>query len=173
MNRANKTIAAAIGIAVVVVLAATIAIYYGNRQSNGTLSVQIKDSPVSGVSHIYLTVSNITLQGEDSNSSTTFKLGSVTFDLLALVNVTKNIGNATIPDGNYTMIRFTILSATATIAGANVTLSMPSNQVKVPIHFEIASGKTTSIVLDITADQTLISASDNLRPLVTGEVTGP
>ena len=49
-----------------------------------------------------------------------------------------------------------------------------SLQVKVPISFEIKSGKTTTIVLDITADETLISASNNLRPVVTGQVTsGP
>ncbi len=65
-------------------------------------------------------------------------------------------------------------SAVATVAGANMTLNVPSDQVKAPLHFQIQPGKTTTVVLDVTADMTHISASGNLRPVVTVKsVKGP
>ncbi len=160
----------AVGVIAIFVAATAVGLYYSNP--TGTLSMEVKDSPISGVSHIYLTISNITLQGT-GNLTTTFKTGQVTFDLLALINVTKTLGNVAIHPGNYTMIRFTIVSANVAIAGLNVSLTVPSGEIKVPIHFEIASGKTTVITLDIAVNQTEISTSYNLRPVVTGEVTGP
>ena len=174
MNKTTNT-AIIIGIIVIILIAGFGVYFYlgKNTTSSGTLALQVKDSPVGTVSHIYLNVTNIKLQG-NANSSTTYSVGPFSFDLLALVSVSKALGNVSIPVGNYSMIRFTIQSAIATIAGVNVSLTVPSSQVKVPISFEIKSGKTTTIVLDITADETLISASNNLRPVVTGQVTsGP
>jgi hypothetical protein len=140
--------------------------------SSGTLVVGVTDSPTF-VSHLYLTVSDITLRG-DSNSTASYKVNSTQFDLLLLTNVTKMLGTNHITAGNYTMIRFTVVSAIATIGGANVTLTVPSGEVKVPIHFQIQSGKTTVLVLDITADMTNVSASHNLSPVVhVKSVTGP
>ncbi len=140
---------------------------------SGTLVVGVKDAPSSGnVTHIYLTITDLTLQGS-GNSSTTYKVNATSFDLLKLANVTKMIGSNSVPAGNYTMVRFTVTSAVATISGVNKTLTVPSGEVKVPLHFTVAAGKTTTVVLDITADMTAISASYNLRPVVTGLVAQP
>ncbi len=145
--------------------------YFGG--ANGTLIVGVKDAPSTGnVTHIFLTITDLTLQGA-GNSSTNYKVNATTFDLLKLTNVTKFIGKESVPQGNYTMVRFTVTSAIATVNGANVTLTVPSGEMKVPMHFTVASGKTTTIVLDITADMTAISASNNLRPTVTGLETVP
>lgn len=100
------------------------------NSSNGTLSIGIMDSPIQNVSHIYLTISNIMLQG-NGNSTVAYNNGQVQFDLLSLVNVTRILGNVSIHSGNYTMIRFTIISAVATIAGSNLTLKVPSGEIKV------------------------------------------
>lgn len=141
--------------------------------STGSLVIGVKDSPSTGaVSHIYLTITDMTLQGS-GNSSTTYKVNATTFDLLKLTSVTKMLGKDSVPAGNYTMVRFSVTAATATISGSNVTLTVPSGEIKVPIHFTVASGKTTTVVLDITADMTAISSSNNLRPTVTGEETIP
>ncbi|MDG6906495.1 MAG: DUF4382 domain-containing protein [Nitrososphaerota archaeon] len=169
MKSKNSLLLAAIVI-IIIVAAAGVFLYYGTK-STGTLSLQVEDAP-SNVSNLYLTVSNIELQGT-GNATTTFKTGSVTFDLLALVSVTKMLGNDTVPVGNYTMIRFTIVSAVATVGGSNVSMTVPSGQVKVPTQFQIASGKTTTIVLEINPGQIEISASNNLRPVVTPHVSGP
>lgn len=158
---------------VLVVVVAGVAAVVFLMAPSGSLIVGVKDAPSTGaVSHIYLTITDITLQGT-GNSSTTFKVNATTFDLLALQNVTKMLGKNSVPVGNYTMVRFGVTKAVATVSGANVTLTVPSGQIKVPMQFTIASGKTTTIVLDITADMTAISASNNLRPTVTGEETVP
>ena len=170
MNQKNILYIALL-IIVIIVAATGVALYYGTIQSTGTLSVEVKDA-TTNVSNLYLTVSNIELQGS-GNSTTIFKTGSITFDLLALVNVTKMLGNDSVPTGNYTMIRFTIVSAVATVAGVNVSLTVPSGQMKVPTQFQVASGKTTTIVLEINPGQINISASKNLRPVVTPYVSGP
>lgn len=159
-------------VAIVILAAAgggAVLLYSG---SGGTLVVGVTDSPTY-VSHLYLSVSDITLQGA-SNSTASYKVNSTQFDLLLLTNVTKMLGTNHVTAGNYTMIRFTVITATATIGGANVTLTVPSGEVKVPIHFQIQSGKTTVVVLDITADMTNVSASQNLSPVVhVKSVTGP
>ncbi len=140
---------------------------------SGTLVVGVTDAPSGGnVTHIYLNITDITLQGS-GNSSTTYRVNSTGFDLLALTNVTKMLGKNSVPAGNYTMVRFSVTGAKATINGVNVTLTVPSSEIKVPMHFSVASGKTTMIVLDIVADETAISASHNLRPTVTGMETQP
>ncbi len=155
---------------VVLVLGVTGAYYGLSSSAYGTVSIGVKDQPVQSITHLYLTMSNIELQG-NGNSTSTFQSGSITsFDLLSLVNVSKMLGNESVHPGNYTMIRFTIVSAVASIGGKNVTLNVPSNEVKVPIHFEITSGKVTTIILDITADNTQISSSMNFRPVVIGQV---
>ncbi len=160
-------------IAIVAIIVVAVGAYVLLSRPSGTLNVIVTDAPAAGISHLYLTVSDITLQG-DGNSSTSFKVTATQFDLLSLQNVTKLIGSNSISAGNYTMIRFTVVSAVATESGTNVTLTVPSGEVKVPIHFQVSGGKTTSITLDITADMTAISTSGNLRPVVTVKsVTGP
>lgn len=154
---------------VVLVIGGTAAYSVLSSNAHGTVTIGIKDQPVQSVAHIYLTISNIELQG-NGNITTTYQSGPTTFDLLSLVNVTKMLGDVSVNSGNYTMIRFNVTSAVASIAGRNITLNVPSNEVKVPIHFEIGPGKTTTIIIDITADNTLISTSLNFRPVVTGQV---
>ena len=168
-----KTAAVALaGLVVVVVVVGAAAVLF-SMPPTGSLIVGVKDAPSTGaVSHIYLTITDIVLQGS-GNMSTTFKVNATTFDLLALQNVTKMLGKNSVPVGNYTMVRFGVTQAMATVSGTNVTLTVPSGQIKVPMQFSVASGKTTTIVLDITADMTAISASNNLRPTVTGLETVP
>jgi uncharacterized protein DUF4382 len=161
-------------VAVIVVAAIGVGAFYLLNRPTGTLVMGVTDSPpaTSNVTHVYLTITGIMLQGPAGN--TTYNLSSTQFDLLKLTNVTKFLGTNKIPVGNYTMVRFNVSSAIATISGVNVTLTVPSGEVKVPIHFEVQSGKTTTVVLDITADMTNISVSHNFRPVVTVKtVSGP
>jgi Domain of unknown function (DUF4382) len=168
-----KTTTAAVAIAVLAIVVIGVAAVVLLSAPSGSLIIGVKDAPSTGaVSHIYITITDITLQGS-GNSNATFKVNATSFDLLALQNVTKMLGNNSVPSGNYTMVRFGVTAAVATVSGANVSLTVPSGEIKVPMQFTVASGKTTTIVLDITADMTAISASNNLRPTVTGEETIP
>ncbi|QQG48177.1 MAG: DUF4382 domain-containing protein [archaeon] len=166
-----------VAVLVLIVAAVAGAGYLLSNRSMGTLAVGVTDSPIpSNVTHIFLTITNIVLQGE-SNSTVTFAVNATTFDLLKLNNITKMLGSQSVPAGNYTMIRFNVTSAIATIAGSNVTLNVPSGQVKVPLTTQklvVKPGEKTTIVLDITPVMTNVSASYNLRPVVTVKsVSGP
>lgn len=168
------------GIVVIIAVAAVAAYLFGPGAASaqtGTLVVGVTDSPIpSNVTHIYLTITDITLQSE-TNTSADYKVNTTTFDLLGLTNVTKLLGSNSVPVGNYTMVRFNVTRAAATIAGANQTLNVPSGQVKIPLtsqKIEVKSGMTTKVIFDITPEMTQVSASFNLRPVVTlKSVTGP
>lgn len=167
----TSTVAAVVVVVAVVVVGVVAAVFL--MAPTGNLIIGVKDAPSTGtVSSIFLTITDITLQGS-GNSSTTYKVNATTFDLFKLTDVTKMLGKNSVPAGNYTMVRFSVTKAVATISGSNVTLTVPSGEIKVPVHITVASGKTTTVVLDITADMTAISASQNLRPTVTGEETVP
>ena len=147
--------------------------YLAPSLTNGTVSVGFQGTPENGVSHIYLNVSEIEFQGGVNTTDSVYLPSSVTFDLLSLVNVTRMLGDVSVSPGHYNMISFVVSSAVATISGQNVTLKLPSGEVKVPIQFQVVHGETTSIILTISADDTLIVHNHILRPVVTGQVSGP
>ncbi|MDG7009634.1 MAG: DUF4382 domain-containing protein [Nitrososphaerota archaeon] len=78
-------VVAAVVVVVVVVVGAAAAVLL--MSPSGSLIVRVTDAPSTGtVSHIYLSITDIVLQGA-GNSSVTFKVNATTFDLLALQNV--------------------------------------------------------------------------------------
>lgn len=169
--KTTTAVAAAVVVAIVIIGGAYAYLQYGS--GSGTLAIGFTDAPVGNVSHIYLTMTDIQLDGP-GNGSVNFKVNATTFDLLSLLNVTKMLGSNSVPVGNYTMIRFSVVAATATVSGHNTTLTVPSSQVKLPLNFSVIAGKTTTVVVDVTADMTNISAANNLRPVVTVKsITGP
>lgn len=171
----RSTILAASAVIVVgLAVAAVASLSSFQTPGKGTLSIGVTDRPVGVVSHIYLTISNIELQGE-ANTTVSYHFGPTQLDLLLLVNFTKMLGDVKVPAGNYSMIRFMVASPIATINGQNISLRIPSGEIKIPLSFQIKSGATTSIVIDITDDyMNDISASGNLRPVVTVKsISGP
>ncbi len=146
------------------------AAYFLTLGPTGTLAVGVTDAPVpSNVSHLYLTITDITLQN-DAGASYVYKVNATTFDLLHLANLTKFLGASQVPTGNYTMLRFNVTSAVATVAGANVTVNVPSAEMKVAFSsqkLEVRQGASVTLVLDINPMMTNISSSLNLRPEVT------
>jgi hypothetical protein len=147
--------------------------YLAPSIGDGTVSLGFQGTPESGVSHIYLTVREIDFQGGVNTTDSVYLNSPVTFDLLSLVNVAHILGDVSVSSGHYNMIRFIVSPAMATISGHNVTLKLPSGEVKVPIQFQVVHGDTTSIILTISADDTLIIHNHILRPVVTGAVIGP
>ncbi len=167
----KRLVIAAIVVIVVAVLGGAV-FFSVPSTGQGSVSIGFTDAPTQGVTHIYVTVSNIVIQGT-GNTSLSYS-SETKFDLLSLLNVTKMLGSTHVPAGNYTMIRFAVTSAVATISGTNITLKVPSGEIKVPVSFQVKSGATTTIILDITADMTNIRASGNLRPVVkVKSISGP
>ena len=137
--------------------------------TNGTLKVAIKDAPVD-LSQLEVTIDSLEVQSQDNgwiNIPFIDEVQSVTFNLLSLQDVTKDLSTTQIPTGTYTKMRLHVSEATATYNDATTeNLNVPSDKIDVIIHFEVTDETTTSILIDMTADFVAISSTHNLRPVL-------
>jgi len=156
----------------------------GQTANEGTLVLLVTDAPVRDLKHLNITIDSFEIHRNDTDEwiNLTIQDGQVSFDLLALKNgnLTEEAAIETVPEGNYTMIRMHIVEGlqftNATLDdGTAISLNVPSEKIKIPVHFEIEAGQTTSIILDITADSVHIASNPehNLRPVVKPIVTPP
>ncbi len=142
----------------------------------GTLLVKLTDAPVN-LTHLNVTIGSVEAQRIEGANETWEKLSfidnksSVYVDILSLQNVTMDLSLSSIPVGNYTKLRLSILTANATYAtGENQTLRVPSDKIDVIVHFEIKPGETSMLLLDMQGDFVAISQSGNLRPVLKATV---
>jgi len=152
----------------------------------GTLMIKITDAPVRDLKYLYITIDSFEVHRNDTDEWISVHIDGdqVSFDLLHLrdKNLTKDAAIDALQPGNYTMIRMHIVEGleftNATLndeAGTVIQLNVPSEKIKIPVHFEIKTGETTTIILDITADSVHIASNPdhNLRPVVKPIVMPP
>jgi len=152
----------------------------------GTLMIKITDAPVRDLKHLNITIDSFEVHRNETDEWLSIPIdgGQVSFDLLNLrdKNITKDAAIGAVPPGNYTMIRMHIVEGleftNATLddeVGTVIPLNVPSEKIKIPVHFEIKAGETTTIILDITADSAHIASNPehNLRPVVKPIVMPP
>lgn len=100
-------------------------------------------------------------QEENDNESgwLTIVNESQTFDLVALQNVTKLLGEKNLTVGKYTQIRLTIESAVITINTSGViekhTLQVPSDKIKLIHPFTILKNETTVLTIDFDVNKSV------------------
>ena len=138
------------------------------KAQTGTLIVLLTDAPVD-LTHLNVTIDSFSVHGvEEGWIPVPFgsEKEEVSFDLLALNNVTLKLANATIPAGNYTKMRMTIKNANATYVDGNWTdLMVPPGHVDIIIHFEVKANDTAIVLIDMQADWVAISKTNRLRPV--------
>lgn len=154
-----------VAIAAVVVIAAGLSLYY-YYQSHGYVDVYVEGDPQYAV---YLTVSSVMLHQESggwitvSNSSETVQLES-TPQLLA---------SSSVPAGNYTEVRLVVTSVEVTVGPVNVSASLPSGILKVPIirgGLHVSGGSTSKLLLLVGPH--IVSTGNGglmLSPVITAE----
>ena len=142
----------------------------------GTLIIMLTDAPVN-LTHLNVTLDSISAHRQGHGNETWVNLtfvnnvSEVYFDLLALRDVAMNLSITEIPPGNYTMIKIHIKSANATYTNGDTTdLDVPSEHIKVIIHFEIVEGGKTTVLIDMQTDWIAISRSKKLRPVLKATV---
>jgi hypothetical protein len=144
----------------------------------GTLILQITDKPPRNLTYLYIEIDEISLhrQGNESGigPKVNFTIDANVYNVTALQGINELLGANSVPDGNYTMIELHILSANATFSDnldENVTLTVVANGwMKIPTHFRISEGDVTVVTLDFDMEQTQVSASDILRPVIKSRV---
>lgn len=147
----------------------------------GTLVVKLTDAPVE-LRHLNVTISGLSalrveyifgLPRREAWEDLWFVDGDseAYVDILSLQNVTKDLSVTSIPPGKYTKLRVTITKANATLTdGETVDLVVPSTRIDVIIDFEVKAKETTTIRLDMQADQAAISQTRRLRPVLNATV---
>jgi len=140
----------------------------GAKIQAGTLMVLLTDAPVN-LTQLNVTIDSFSILNDTAETDLPINGigGEITFDLLALSNVTETISNSQVSAGNYTKMRMTVKQANATYQdGSWSTLSVPSGKIDIIAHFEIKNAGTTVILIDMQADWVAISESGNLRPVL-------
>ena len=139
--------------------------------NTGTLIIKLTDAPVD-LKHLNITIDSVSIHRveDDVWENLTFvdDVSEVYFDLLALEGITMNLVETEIPAGKYTMIKMHVKTANATyLEDGTVDLNVPSDVIKVIIHFEIESGGIRIVLIDMVP---AISESGNLRPVFKAEL---
>jgi len=142
----------------------------------GTLVVLLTDAPVN-LTHLNVTIDRLSAHRQGFGNETWVDLAfvddlsEVYVDLLALQNTAANLSVTEVPPGNYTQIRMHIKTANATFADGNTTdLDVPSEYLKVIIHFEIKEGEERWLLIDVVTDWVAVSESGKLRPVLKAKI---
>lgn len=145
----------AVALAAVVVVggaAAYLFLYEGN------VAVSVKDAPVLGSwDHVYVTFSAVDIHESGKGNATWDPVfsGEAKVDLEALTNVSQLLGSQRLSPGHYEQIRLTVTNVTGVLAGVTVYLHVVNGAAKIVQQFDVSSGKTTAITLDIDLSQSI------------------
>ncbi len=116
---------------------------------------------------VYLTVTSIMLH---SKSGQWITVSNATKTVLLSSNLSF-LASSTVPAGNYTEVRLVISSATVTIGGINLSITVPSGVIKIPIikgGLKVSGGSTAK--LEILIGPHLITTGNGkyiLSPVIT------
>ncbi len=156
----NKAVTAIVVI-VIIALAGAGLYYY---TSHGTVEVYVT---TGNSDPIYLTISSIMLH---SKSGQWITVSNTTRTVLLSSNLSF-LASASVPAGNYTEVRLIISSATVTIGGVNISVTVPSGVIKIPIiagGLKVSGGSTAK--LEIIIGPHLVSTKSGkyiLSPVIT------
>ena len=98
-----------------------------------------------------------------------------TVNLFTVLNASKVLGKASLPAGKYTELRFNISKVIVTISGGNVTYTIPSGSLKIPITgagAQAYGALTVNVELDLSFKTSeILNPTLTLNPVATAKVT--
>jgi hypothetical protein len=152
----NKTLVLVVAVALTAV--AVGAGYVLLNNNTGSVSVLVTDDALDSFDSLNITFSQVALhRADEGNDSgwTTLNFGNRTIDLTHLSdNITSQVGFDRVAAGKYTQLRIIVGSAVGTLkTGAQVTVSVPSGELKTSTPFELKSGGSATIVLHINVHE--------------------
>ncbi len=125
----------------------------------GSLNVAVRDA--SGAwSHVYVTFTQVWVHEAGKSEDVgwhNLTVAQSSIDLASLVNVSELLASARVGPGKYTEIRLVVIAATGQLLdGTNVVFSVPSGDVKAVTPFEIRSGATTRLTVDVDLTRSIV-----------------
>lgn len=128
----------------------------------GTLDVSIQDSPAANWSHVFVTFDQIAVHPADGGNASdwqTVNLTQRTVDLESVKTVSALLGSATLKAGAYTQVRIVVISVRGVMAnGTDVNFTVPSGELKTAEAFNITTGETTSLTIDMNLSRSIVEA---------------
>ncbi len=167
-----------IGLIAIILIAGCVIPSFGG----GTLQLKITDQ--GNISSLVLSISEVKVHmagnetateqsdgqetNETDNGGWITVVGSQTVDLIQVKGVNDLLGETSLSPGKYTQIRLSISGATAVIDGVSHSLIIPSGSIKFIHPFQIEDNKTTSLIIDFNADNSIVKAGNKyiLKPVV-------
>jgi hypothetical protein len=123
----------------------------------------LTDAPAEEAESIFVTVDLISVHKEGGNFYTVSEVEQQ-FDLKALEGQLKIILTTPLESGNYTQIRMRFVQgmdaegnykSRIVFSGLPYPLDVPSDEIKIPVEFEITGDETTEITLDFDAAESI------------------
>lgn len=131
-----------------------------NSENSGNFQLYLTDQPIEGLEHVYVTISAIQVQKDDSSVITLWQ-GSETYDLLALRDIEEQVVDVDLEAGTYTHIIIVIDAVSIVVYTQTYDLSInPGLEVRIPVSFTILDNDSTEVVLDFEVDNSLEGYGD-------------
>ena len=126
----------------------------------GSIDVSVRDS--SGAwANVWVTFTQVWVHEAGKSDDVgwhNLTVAQATIDLASLVNVSELLANARVGPGKYTEIRLVVISATGKRAdGTSVVFNVPSGDVKAVTDFEVRSGATTTLTVDVDLVRSIVA----------------
>ena len=151
-----------------------------SQSALGTLSISIKDAPVD-LANLDVTIDGLYVKSAQYDTWIELNfigdVQEVSFDLLALKDVTQQLSLSQIPAGDYSKIRLDVKTAVATYSDSTAKnlhiqeLRVPPGHIDIIISFHIAENQVTDLLIDMQPDSAAISNSGNFKPILKATVS--
>lgn len=129
-------------------------------EKTGNFQLYLTDQPIEGLEHVYVTISAIKVQKDDSAVITLWE-GTKTYDLLALRDIEELVVDVDLEAGTYTAIIVVLDAVSIVLDGRTYDLSInPGLEVRIPVSFTIMEDGSTEVVLDFEAESSLEGYGD-------------
>jgi hypothetical protein len=128
--------------------------------NTGNFQLYLTDQPIEGLENVYVTISAIQVQKDDSSVISLWE-GTQTYDLLALRDVEELAVDVDLEAGTYTHIIIVIDAVSVVVYSNTYDLSIdPGLEVRIPVSFTILDNDSTEVVLDFEVDNSLEGYGD-------------
>jgi len=126
----------------------------------GSLDVAVQDD--SGAwAHVWVTFTQVWVHEAGKSEDVgwhNLTVAQASIDLASLVNVSELLASARVGPGKYTEIRLVVIAATGKMLdGTTVVFSVPSGDAKAVTPFEVRSGTTTRLTVDINLARSIVA----------------
>lgn len=131
----------------------------GTGTATGLLQIVLKDNPLENAKHVYVTIDQIRVHRADPGKFIVVYNTTREFDLLRLKRHPHVVVDMRVKAGHYNQIRLSTPSGKIVFDedGSDVeyVMKIPSQEIKIPVQFQLEENGRTEIVLDFDAEKSI------------------